>query len=252
MLTVAFAFSGTELLGVTAGETKDPSKNIPKAIHTTFWRLAVFFIGSIVVMSALIPWQKAGVDQSPFVLVFNAIGLPFAGDIMNFVVLTAVLSAANSGLYASTRMLWSLSNEGMIPRVFSRTTSHGVPLIALCTAMAGGLMALLSSVTAASVIYLALVSIAGTAIVVVWVVLTICELRFRRELIRDGRSADELVFRTPCWPVVPIVGLVISGGVLVMSAFYPSSRMSLVYMGVIIVLCYAVYGLKKVWHRRMV
>ena len=83
--------------------------------------------------------------------------------------------------------------------MFSRTTSHGVPLIALCTAMAGGLMALLSSVTAASVIYLALVSIAGTAIVVVWVVLTICELRFRRELIRTGFPHAMLAGRAHCW-----------------------------------------------------
>ena len=111
MLTVNFAFSGTELIGVTAGETKDPDKAIPKASHTTLFRLVIFFIGSIVVMASLIPWQDAGVDESPFVLVFNSIGLPFAGDVMNFVVLTAILSAANSGLYASTRMLWSLANE---------------------------------------------------------------------------------------------------------------------------------------------
>ena len=244
MSTVVFAFAGTELLGVTAGETKDPGKNIPKAIHTTFWRLAIFFIGSIVVMSALIPWQDAGVDKSPFVLVFDAIGLPFAGDIMNFVVLTAILSAANSGLYASTRMLWSLSNEHMIPRVFSRTTSHGVPLIALCTAMIGGLLALLSSVTATPVIYLALVSSAGLAIVIVWVVLAVCEIRFRLEMKREGRGVDELSFHTPAWPVVPIVTLILSVGTIILSAVYESMRPSLIYMIVIIVLCYAVYWIR--------
>ena len=90
LLTVVFAFSGTEVVGVAAGETKDPSKAIPKAVHTTVLRLAIFFIGSIAVMAALIPWHKSGVDASPFVLVFQSIGMPFAGDIMNFVVLTAV------------------------------------------------------------------------------------------------------------------------------------------------------------------
>jgi S-methylmethionine transporter len=127
MLTVNFAFSGTELIGVTAGETKDPEKNIPKAIHTTLLRLVIFFIGSITVMAALIPYKQAGVSQSPFVLVFNQIGLPFAGDLMNFVVLTAILSAANSGLYASTRMLWSLAHEKMISPRFAHTTSRGGP-----------------------------------------------------------------------------------------------------------------------------
>lgn len=124
MLTVNFAFSGTELIGVTAGETKDPDKAFPKAIHTTLFRLVIFFTGSIMVMASLIPWQDAGVDESPFVLVFNSIGLPFAGDVMNFVVLTAILSAANSGLYASTRMLWSLANEDMIPHNIAKTNSR--------------------------------------------------------------------------------------------------------------------------------
>ena len=108
MLTVNFAFSGTELIAITAGEAKEPDKTIPKAIHTTLWRLVIFFIGSIVVMAALIPYQKAGVTQSPFVYVLKMMGIPYAADIMNFVVLTAIISAANSGLYASTRMLWSL------------------------------------------------------------------------------------------------------------------------------------------------
>ena len=121
MLTVNFAFSGTELIAITAGEAKEPDKTIPKAIHTTLWRLVIFFIGSIVVMAALIPYQKAGVTQSPFVYVLKMMGIPYAADIMNFVVLTAIISAANSGLYASTRMLWSLGNEGTIPKNISKT-----------------------------------------------------------------------------------------------------------------------------------
>ena len=106
MLTVNFAFSGTELIGITAGETKNPATTIPKAIKTTLWRLILFFIGSMIVMSSLISYKQAGVTQSPFVLIFFEMGIPFAADIMNFVVLTAIISAANSGLYASTRMLW--------------------------------------------------------------------------------------------------------------------------------------------------
>lgn len=111
MLIVNFAFSGTELIGITAGEAENPQKAIPEAIRTTLWRLIVFFIGSIVVMAALIPYHTAGVTQSPFVYVLDLIHVPFAANIMNFVVLTAIISAANSGLYASTRMLWSLGNE---------------------------------------------------------------------------------------------------------------------------------------------
>lgn len=167
MLTVNFAFSGTELIAITAGEAKEPDKTIPKAIHTTLWRLVIFFIGSIVVMAALIPYQKAGVTQSPFVYVLKMMGIPYAADIMNFVVLTAIISAANSGLYASTRMLWSLGNEGTIPKNISKTNKNGIPVIALCLSMIGGLLALLSSIFAADTIYLVLVSVSGLAVVIV-------------------------------------------------------------------------------------
>lgn len=122
LLTVIFAFSGTEVVGVAAGETKDPGKAIPRAIHSTVFRLTVFFIGSIAVMAALIPWKRVGVGTSPFVLVFESIGLPFAGDVMNFVVLTVLISAANSGLYVCSRMVWSLAREGTLPR-WPRPTS---------------------------------------------------------------------------------------------------------------------------------
>lgn len=111
MLSVNFAFSGTELIGIAAGESVDPDKTIPKSIKTTVWRLSLFFVGTIFVLSGLIPIQDAGVIKSPFVAVFDRVGVPYAADIMNFVILTAILSAANSGLYASSRMLWSLSKK---------------------------------------------------------------------------------------------------------------------------------------------
>lgn len=100
-----FRFAAIKVFAITAGEAKDPKKTIPEAIHTTLWRLILFFIGSIVVMDALIPYQKAGVTQSPFVYVLNMMRIPFASNLMNFVVLTAIISAANSGLYASSRIL---------------------------------------------------------------------------------------------------------------------------------------------------
>ncbi|VFS24316.1 S-methylmethionine transporter [Enterobacter cancerogenus] len=120
MVAVNFAFSGTELIGIAAGETEDPHRVIPVAIRTTIARLIIFFIGTVFVLAALIPMQQAGVEKSPFVLVFEKVGIPYAADIFNFVILTAILSAANSGLYASGRMLWSLSNEKTLPRCFAR------------------------------------------------------------------------------------------------------------------------------------
>ncbi|MFT8557042.1 MAG: amino acid permease [Liquorilactobacillus hordei] len=245
MLAVNFAFSGTELIGVTAGEAKDPAKTIPKAIHTTLWRLIVFFIGSITVMAILIPWKQAGVGQSPFVLVFKSIGLPFAGDIMNFVILTAILSAANSGLYASTRMLWSLSHEKMISSVFAKTTNNGVPLYALIASMLGGILALFSSVVAASTVYLVLVSVSGLAVVLVWAAIALSAINFRKNWIKEGHKVSELKFVTPGYPIIPWIALIASILSCVLIVFDPTQRPALFYMIPFVLGCYAVYFVKQ-------
>ncbi|ATO56422.1 MAG: amino acid permease [Loigolactobacillus coryniformis] len=250
MLTVNFAFSGTELIGVTAGETKDPGKNIPKAIHTTLLRLCLFFIGSIVVMAALIPYQKAGVSQSPFVLVFRQIGLPFAGDLMNFVVLTAILSAANSGLYASTRMLWSLANEKMIPARVAKTTKSGIPLLALSLSMLGGILALLSSVVAAETVYLVLVSISGLAVVIVWMAIALSQLNFRKQFLAEGHQLSELTFRTPGYPWIPLAAFILSFLSCVLIIFDPTQRPALFYMVPFIIACYVIYYVKEAIKKR--
>lgn len=240
-IVVVFAFSGTEVVGVAAGETKDPSRAIPKAVHTTVLRLVIFFIGSILVMAALIPWHQAGVDTSPFVLVFQSIGMPFAGDIMNFVVLTAVLSAANSGLYVCSRMVWSLAKERLIPERFARTNFRGVPVWAVLFSMAGSLLALLSSVIAASTVYLVLVAVSGLATLVVWFSVCVCHIRFRREWTRDGHSADELGYRAPGFPVLPWLAIVMCIGALLLVVLDETQRSTLYCMIPFVACCYAAY-----------
>ncbi|MCH9276022.1 amino acid permease [Bifidobacterium amazonense] len=241
LLTVVFAFSGTEVVGVAAGETKDPSSAIPKAVHTTVFRLAIFFIGSIAVMASLIPWHRAGVETSPFVLVFQSIGMPFAGDVMNFVVLTAVLSAANSGLYVCSRMVWSLAKERLIPARFAKTNFHGVPVWAVLFSMVGSLLALLSSVIAASTVYLVLVAVSGLATLVVWFSVCVCHIRFRREWAREGHSAGELGYRAPGYPLLPWLAIVMCIGALVLVVLDETQRSTLYCMVPFVICCYASY-----------
>lgn len=249
LLTVVFAFSGTEVVGVAAGETKDPSRAIPKAVHTTVLRLAIFFIGSILVMAALIPWHQAGVDTSPFVLVFQSIGMPFAGDIMNFVVLTAVLSAANSGLYVCSRMVWSLAKERLIPERFAKTNFRGVPVWAVLFSMAGSLLALLSSVIAASTVYLVLVALSGLSAVVVWIAIAYCQIVFRRRWLAAGHSASELKYRTPGYPYVSWAAFILCTASFVLVIFDVEQRFALVAELVFIVACYGAYFLQQ-WVRK--
>lgn len=116
MLAVNYAFSGAELIGIATGETDNPKEAVPKAIKTTIVRLVIFFVLTILILALLLPMKEAGVSTAPFVDVFDKMRIPFVADVINFVILTAILSAGNSGLYASSRMLWSLANEGMLSK----------------------------------------------------------------------------------------------------------------------------------------
>lgn len=241
MLTVNFAFSGTELIGITAGEAKEPEKTLPKAIHTTLWRLIIFFIGSIFIMACLIPYKQAGVTESPFVHVFNMMGIPFASDLMNFVVLTAIISAGNSGLYASTRMLWSLGNEGTIPVVFAKTNKRGIPAISLLISMLGGVFSLLTSVYAADTIYLVLVSISGLAVVFVWMAIALCQLKFRQKWLKEGHTEGELKFKTPLYPFTPWFAFIASLASCLLIWFDPSQRVALYATIPFVIFCYVAH-----------
>ncbi|MDM5213244.1 amino acid permease [Peribacillus sp. NJ4] len=245
MISVNFAFSGTELIGIAAGESENPEKDVPRSIRNVIWRTMFFFVGAIFVLSGLISWKEAGVIESPFVMVFDNIGIPYAADIMNFVIITALLSVANSGLYASTRMLWSLSNEKMISSFFGKVTSNGVPLNALAVSMAVACLSLLSSVFAPDTVYVVLVAISGFAVVVVWIGIVLSQYMFRKHFLKMGGDIKNLKFRTPLYPFVPIAACVLCLASCIGLAFDASQRIAL-YCGVpFIILCYLFYYMKN-------
>lgn len=241
MVAVNFAFSGTELIGIAAGETQNPQKVLPLAIRTTVARLIVFFIGTVLVLAALIPMDQAGIVKSPFVLVFEKIGIPWAADIINFVILTAILSAANSGLYASGRMLWSLANENTLPRAFARVNKRGVPLFAITMSMIGGLLALFSSVIAPDTVFVALSAISGFAVVAVWLSICASHFMFRRHHLQQGKPLNALAYRAPLYPLTPILGFLLCLMACIGLAFDPTQRIAL-WCGIpFVLLCYGAY-----------
>ena len=227
ILAVFYAFSGTELIGVAAGEAKDPQRAIPKAVHTAVIRLTVFFIGAIFVIAAIVPFETAGTNESPFVTVFDVVGLPGAADVMNFVIITALLSAGNSGLFSCARMLHSLAAEGQAPRILAHTTKRGIPLIALSISLLCGLASLLSSVVAPGSLFLALVSIAGFAVVAVWIAIVASHIAFRRRYVREGGKVEDLAYHSPLFPIVPIVALIALRISLIGVAFDPAQNAAL-------------------------
>lgn len=126
-----YSFIGIELIGVTAGETKNPEKTIPKAINNVPIRILLFYIGDLLVIMSVIPWFKIDPDSSPFVKLFTLIGVPFAAGIVNFVVLTAAASATNSGIYSNSRILFGLAKQGLGPKALTKTNSNGVPYLSM-------------------------------------------------------------------------------------------------------------------------
>ncbi|SEQ95103.1 S-methylmethionine transporter [Arthrobacter sp. OV608] len=243
-LAVFYAFSGSELIGVAAGETRDPATSIPKAMRTTVIRLLIFFVGAIAVIAATIPYSEVGLDESPFVTVFSSIGLPFAADVMNFVIITALLSAGNSGLFSCARMLYSLADEGHAPRAFKKLTGRGIPLIALSVSMVGGVASLISSVVAPETVYLVLVSVAGFAVVGVWMSITASHFFHRRAFVRNGGDVSALAYRAPLFPLVPILALTLCVVSLVGIAFDPT-QVAALYFGIpFVAACYGFFYLR--------
>ena len=245
LLAVSFAFSGTELIGIAAGEAKDPQVSVPKAIRTTVVRLALFFVGTIVVLATLLPREQAGLVESPFVMVFDMIGIPYSADIMNFVILTTLLSAANSGLYAASRMLWTLSDQGHMPKCFRRLSPRGTPVNAIVLSMAGAVASLLSSVVAPDTVYLALVSVSGLAVVVVWMSIAASQIAFRRHYVANGGRVEDLHFRVRGYPWVPLGAILCCLLACVGIAFDPEQRVALYFGLPFIAWCYFVYWVTR-------
>lgn len=243
MVSVNFAFSGTELIGIAAGETHNPEKSIPLAIKTTIFRLIIFFVGTIFVLAALLPMEQASVVTSPFVMVFENIGIPYAADIFNFVILTAILSAANSGLYASGRMLWSLSNQGTLPKCFAQLTDKGIPTTAIAVSMLGGLLALFSSIIAPNTVFVALTAISGFAVVAVWLSICASHYFYRKQL--STSEQKNLKFKAPLYPFVPILGFILCLVACIGLAFDPEQRIAL-YCGIpFVIVCFIVHHLTQ-------
>lgn len=243
ILSANFAFSGTELIGVAAGETENPKKNIPKAIIQTLVVIVILFIGTIVIIGALLPQKSAALTESPFVSILSNLGIPYAADIMNFILLSAVLSGANSGLYAASRMLWSLAESGTLPKRFAKLSKRGLPINGLFLTILGGFLSLFSSIYAADTVYLALVSISGFAVVAVWLSIGWAQLNFRKSFVKQGGKVKDLSYKTPLYPFIPWLVIILCLVSLIGIYFDPNQRVAL-YIGIpFTVLCYGYYEL---------
>jgi lysine-specific permease len=209
LMAAGFSFQGTELLGVTAGETDRPEENIPRAVRQIFWRILLFYVLTILVIGLLIPYTNerlanGDVTMSPFTLVFQKAGIAFAASVMNAIILTAVLSSGNSGMYAATRMLWELAREGKAPRFLAKLNKRGVPVNALLLTVLVGTLAFLTSFFGDGVVYQWLLNASGMSGYIAWLGIAICHYRFRKAYLAQGRDPKALPYKSKFYPFGPL------------------------------------------------
>ncbi|WML45708.1 amino acid permease [Neobacillus sp. PS3-40] len=178
-LVVMFSYGGAELIGVAVTETKDSERVLPQVIKGTVWRVIIFYIFPILIICGIIPWDKVTGQDSPFVQVFSLSGLPGAAHVMNFVLLTAVLSAANSGIYATSRTLYSMAQSGEAPKLLLKTTKNGIPLNGITITSICIIIGLFLAYLTPDQVISYLMSIPGFTVILIWISICSAQLKLR-------------------------------------------------------------------------
>ncbi len=242
LVLVMFSFGGVELVGITAGEAKDPRKSIPSAINNVVWRILIFYIGALGIMMILYPWNEVGSNGSPFVLIFDKIGIPGAAHIINFVVLTAALSAFNSGMFSTGRMLYNLSLQNNGPKYFGQLNKHQTPRRGILFSASFLLVAVFLNYIIPEKVFMFISSVATVAVITSWTIILLTQIKFRQSKSKD--EVGKLAFKMPLHPLSNYVALLFLAFVIVLMAFMDGMREALYVAPVWFLILYVGYRMK--------
>lgn len=233
---VVFAFAGIEMVGVTAGEAANPEEELPHAINTLPIRIALFYIGSMLVIMSVYPWNLIKTNTSPFVQVFTAVGIKYAAGIINFVVLTAAMSATNSAIFTTSRTLYTLANAGNAPHYFARLSGEAVPKRALNFSSMVLLIVVALNYFLPSKIFNIISSVSTINFLFIWIIILWCHILYRR-----GHHNGVKIFKMPGYPITSWLTLVFFIGILIILLIEPSTRLSLILFLVFFVILFWQY-----------
>ncbi|MDS1030509.1 amino acid permease [Bacillota bacterium LX-D] len=219
LVVVMFSFGGVELIGITAGEAENPQKSIPSAINKVVYRILLFYVGALTVMMIIYPWNQIGTQGSPFVEIFSKIGIPAAASIINAVVITAALSAFNSGLYSNGRMLYNLAQQGNAPEALGRVSKNGAPSIGILFSAGLILISVILNYLFPGKVFLYLISVATIAGILNWTMILLTQIKFRQN--RSPEEIEKLHFKMPLFPISNYISLAFLAMVVVIMAFMP-------------------------------
>lgn len=212
-MIAGFSFQGTEMVGVAAGESKDPKKTIPVAIKQIFWRILLFYILCIFIIGTLVAYTDpnlalaaegdGNITLSPFTLLYEKAGLAFAAGLMNAVILTAIMSAGNSGMYSSTRMLFDMARQGRAPKWFAKLDMRGVPMNALYATTFIAAFCFLTTFIGENQVFTWLLNMSGMCGFIVWLGIAISHYRFRKGYLAQGHKLEDLAYTAKFFPFAP-------------------------------------------------
>jgi len=243
---VMFAYLGVEMIGLTAGEADNPSKSIPDAINSVFWRILIFYVGALFVILSIYPWDELGTHGSPFQVTFQRLGIRSAAGIINFVVLTAALSSCNGGIYSTGRMLYNLAQQGHAPRMFAATSRGGTPHRAVQVSIVALLFGVLLNYLMPAKVFVWVTSIATFGALWTWAAILITQMKFRRDL--PDKERARLIFRMPLYPYASLFTLAFLALVIGLMAYSPDTRIAL-FVGplwlLLLTALYYIFGLGR-------
>ena len=226
VILAVFSYLSIEMIAVAAGEAAQPEIAVRRAFRSTVVRLILFYLLTLALILAIVPWTAAGVDESPFVKVMRALQVPAAAGIFNFVILVAALSAMNSQLYITTRMMFSLSRAGYAPRRFGALNRRGVPVQALLLSSLGIALATVMSVLAPKSAFVLMIAVSSFGAMFTWMMIFVTHYAFRRARERSGAP---LRLRMPGYPATTLLGAALMAAVLLTTAFTEPFRLTLLF-----------------------
>ncbi|WP_095077984.1 amino acid permease [Pseudomonas sp. Irchel s3h17] len=242
LAVVMFAFGGIEIIGITAGEAKDPQRVIPRAINAVPLRILLFYVLTLFVLMAIYPWPQIGSQGSPFVQIFDNLGISSAATILNIVVISAAVSAINSDIFGAGRMMYGLAQQGHAPKSFAQLSKQGVPWMTVVVMGAALLGGVVLNYLIPKDVFLVIASIATFATVWVWLMILVTQVAMRRSMTRE--QVAQLHFPVPFWPYAPAAAIVFMLFVFGVLGYFPDTQAALVVGAVWIVLLVIAY---KLW-----
>ena len=239
---VVFAFTGIELVGLTAGETENPEHVIPKAINNIPIRIIIFYIGALIVIMSIYPWNSINPDKSPFVQVFSAVGITAAASIVNFVVLTSAASACNSGIFSTSRMVYSLAKENNAPESMKKLTPNQVPSNAIIFSAAVIFISVILNYIMPEGVFVLITSISTFCFIFIWAIIVICHLRYRKT---NPELASRSKFKMPLYPIANYIILAFLIFVIGILALNKETRVALFVTPVWFIMLGVIYNILK-------